>query len=179
PYDWAKFLRERLDYVGPRAPLGGIEGGGYKLVYNDAPNQMILDDESIDGHLDLTNSIGIVLEQDGTIRDVIHGMVGYRAGIGPGMKIQAVNGRRWSIKTMRNAVENSVKETKPLKLLVANGGFVETYEIDYHDGIRYPHLEHAQGSSDYLDEIIKPLAPENATGLSPAERRNASKRGGK
>lgn len=179
PYDWAKFLRERLDYVGPRAPLDGIEGGGYKLVYSNAPNQMILDDESTDNHLDLTNSIGLVLEEDGTIRDVIHGMVAYKAGIGPGMKIQAVNGRRWSIKTMRNAIEDSAKETRPLKLLVANGGFVETYEIDYHAGIRYPHLERVEGASDYLDEIIKPLASENVTGLLPAEAWNAPKRAGK
>lgn len=71
------------------------------------------------------------------------------------------------------------RETRPLKLLVANGGFVETYEIDYHDGIRYPHLERVEGTSDYLDEIIKPLAAENVTGLSPAEGRNALKHGGK
>lgn len=64
-------------------------------------------------------------------------------------------------------------------MLVANGGFVETYEVNYHDGIRYPHLERAEGASDYLDEIIKPLASENVTGSLPAEGWNAAGRGGK
>ncbi|HVB36301.1 MAG TPA: hypothetical protein VND42_03590 [Candidatus Acidoferrales bacterium] len=175
PYDWGKFLRDRLDYVGPHAPLGGIEGGGYKLVYNDAPNQMILDGESVDSHLDLTTSIGLVLEEDGTIGDVIHGMLAYNAGIGPGMKIKAVDGRGWSTNTMRAAIENSAKRTRPLKLLIANDDFVETYEIDYHGGIHYPHLEREEGAADYLDEIIKPLAAQSVTGLLPTEKWNAGK----
>ncbi|MGB6874443.1 MAG: hypothetical protein WBD87_00275 [Candidatus Acidiferrales bacterium] len=159
PYDWAKFLRERLDYVGPHAPLGGIENGGYKLVYNDTPNDMLLISESNDRYLDLTDSIGLVLEEDGTIRDVIHGMLAYNSGIGPGMRIQAVNGRGWSVETMRRIVTDSAKNSKPIKLLIANGDFVETYTLDYHDGIRYPHLERQSGVNDYLDEIIQPLTP--------------------
>ena len=38
PYDWAKFIQERVYDVNARAPLGGIEGGGWKLIYNDTPN---------------------------------------------------------------------------------------------------------------------------------------------
>lgn len=157
PYNWTKFLRERLDYVGPHAPLGGIENGGYTMVYNSTPNEMMLISEADARDLDLTNSIGLVVEEEGTIRDVIHGMIAYNSGIGPGMRIQAVNGRGWSLETMRRAVADSTKNSKPIKLLIANGDSVETYTLDYHDGLRYPHLERQNGVSDYLDEIIQPL----------------------
>jgi hypothetical protein len=36
---------------------------------------------------------------------------------------------------------------------------VQTYSVDYHDGIRHPHLERDESRPDYLDEIFHPLAP--------------------
>ncbi|MGK3151777.1 hypothetical protein VQE80_15440, partial [Staphylococcus shinii] len=39
PYDWATFLRQRLDGHGPGAPLDGLDRGGYRLVYSDAPTE--------------------------------------------------------------------------------------------------------------------------------------------
>jgi predicted metalloprotease with PDZ domain len=170
PYDWTKFLRDRLDNVGPHAPLGGIENGGYQLVYNDTPNDMLLISETNDRYLDLTESIGLVLEDDGTIRDVIHGMMAYNAGIGPGMRIQAVNGRGWSMEAMRRAVADSEKNTRPIKLVIANGDFMETYTLDYHSGIRYPHLARQSGGSDYLDEIIQPLTPASQSVAAPRKK---------
>ncbi len=35
PYDWAKFLRERVYELHPQVPEEGFTQGGYKLVYND------------------------------------------------------------------------------------------------------------------------------------------------
>ena len=174
PYDWAKFLRERLDYVGPHAPLGGIEQGGYQLVYNDTPNPMMVIAESDGRFLDLTYSVGLVLEEDGTIRDVIHGRMAYDAGIGPGMRIQAVNGRGWSLETMRRAVADSEKNSKPIKLLIGNGDFMETYSLDYHNGLRYPHLQRQEGVNDSLDEIIQPLTPRGAQ-MASAKKRAAAR----
>ena len=34
---------------------------------------------------------------------------------------------------------------------------LETHEIQYHGGNRFPHLERVEGTPDYLDEIFKPL----------------------
>src|SRR6185437_13860953 len=39
PYDWASFLRERLDSVGRPAPLEGLRRGGYRLVYTNQPSE--------------------------------------------------------------------------------------------------------------------------------------------
>ena len=38
PYDWAAFLRQRLDSTAKPAPLDGLRRGGYKLVYTDTPS---------------------------------------------------------------------------------------------------------------------------------------------
>lgn len=38
PYDWARFLHARLESIAPHAPLGGIENGGWKLVYDSHPS---------------------------------------------------------------------------------------------------------------------------------------------
>ena len=172
PYDWAKFLRERLDYVGPQAPLGGIGNGGYELVYNDAPNEMLMISGKDERYLDLTDSVGLVLEEDGTIRDVIHGMLAYNARIAPGMRIQAVDGRGWSLETMRRAVADSAKNARALKLLIGNGDFMETYTLDYHDGLRYPHLVRQNNANDYLDEIIRPLTLGSTEAASAPTHRN-------
>ncbi|MGB6233445.1 MAG: hypothetical protein WBF46_08270, partial [Candidatus Acidiferrales bacterium] len=64
-------------------------------------------------------------------------------------------------------------DPKPIKLLVANGDFMETYTLDYHDGIRYPHLERQNGATDYLDEIIQPLTPAGSQ-MVYAPRRSAT-----
>jgi hypothetical protein len=29
--------------------------------------------------------------------------------------------------------------------------------LDYHDGLRYPHLERVEGTPDRLDDILKPM----------------------
>ncbi len=39
-YDWRAFWTERLTNHGPGAPLGGIEGSGWKVVYDETPSDM-------------------------------------------------------------------------------------------------------------------------------------------
>src|SRR6202035_438622 len=49
PYDWRGFWTERLTNHGPGAPLGGIEGSGWKVVYDDTQSEMERGAES-NGH---------------------------------------------------------------------------------------------------------------------------------
>ena len=46
------------------------------------------------------------------------------------------------------------------ELLVEDNEFYKTYALDYHDGLRYPHLERDAAKADILGEIIKPLTGE-------------------
>lgn len=158
PYDWKGFFTERLNSHAPHAPLGGIEQGGWRLTYSDEPNLSQTASEQAHRNLDLSFSLGLVLDEDGTVRDVIPGMAAAKAGLGSGMKIVAVSDRQWSADLMREAIRGAKSSARPLQLLVANGEYYKTYSLDYQGGIRYPHLERDSSRSDLLSEIIKPLA---------------------
>ena len=93
PYNWRGFWTERLSNHGPGAPLGGIEGSGWKLVYDENPSETDrAQDRDEKSSMRITRS-GLLPESDGVIRDTVEGMIAAKAGIGPGMKIVAVNGR--------------------------------------------------------------------------------------
>ncbi len=159
PNDWRSFLRERLDSTGPNAPLGGITGGGWKLVYNDEPNEFIAAGDSVSGGADFTSSIGLRVKGDGSVIDATPGMPAFEAGISPYLKIVAVNGRQFSTDELKRVVRESKSNPAPIKLTTMNAGTLETHEIEYHGGSRYPHLERVEGSPDYMDEALKSLTP--------------------
>ncbi|HYM00887.1 MAG TPA: M61 family peptidase, partial [Blastocatellia bacterium] len=106
-YDWAGFLKTRLTSLAPHAPLGGIETSGWKLVYNQEPNWFIKAREKANKYVDLSYSLGMNVKTDGTVADVIPGSAAFRAGLAPGMKVIAVNGRRFSEDVLRDAVRES------------------------------------------------------------------------
>jgi predicted metalloprotease with PDZ domain len=157
-YDWAHFLRERLDSKSAHAPLGGIENGGWKLTYTSQKNATMEAAEKSGGNLDLSFSLGIIVSKEGEIRDAIPGSPAYAAGLGPGMKVIAVNSRKWSKDQMRSALRSGVHSTQPLAILAENGDYVSTYAVDYHGGEQYPHLVRVEGQPDVLGEIAKPQA---------------------
>jgi len=159
PYDWRAFLRQRLDSTDPHAPLGGITGGGWRLVYNDEPNEFVAAGEAVSGAGNFTSSLGLTVQKDGTIQDVAPGMPAFDAGLSPYMKIIAVGGQEFSVGELTRAVRNAKASTSPIVLLVSNSGYLKTHEIAYHGGLRGPHLERVEGTPDYLSEILKPLAP--------------------
>ena len=76
-------------------PLEGITSGGWKLVYQDKPSPMFEASESGKG-LNLTPSIGLLLNGEGKVLDVVPDGPVAKAGIAPGMKLIAVNGRKYS-----------------------------------------------------------------------------------
>jgi predicted metalloprotease with PDZ domain len=156
PYDWAKLLRERLDSKSPHAPTGGITNGGWRLVYSDKKNSTMDAREKQSNNIDLSFSLGVIASKEGELRDVIPGSPAYAAGLGPGMKLIAVNGRKWSKDVIRAALRLGMHNQQPLSLLAENGEYYKTYDVNYHEGERYPHLERVEGQANILDEIIKP-----------------------
>jgi predicted metalloprotease with PDZ domain len=156
-YDWKGLFNTRLNRTGtPHAPLGGIEAGGYRLAYVDKPSDAERADEQVRQNTNVAFSIGLRLNPDGTIVDVLPEKVAAKAGIGPGMKIVAVNDRKYSAEVLREKIRDAMT-TGSLELLVANGKSLSTYKLNYKEGERYPVLER-NGAPDLLDEILKPLA---------------------
>jgi predicted metalloprotease with PDZ domain len=159
PYDWAKHLRERVAATSTHAPLGGIERGGWRLVYNDQPNMFAKATEKFEKASDFSYSVGFSAAKDGKLIDVIAGSPAYQAGLGPEMKLIAVNGRRWSPEVLGDALKAAQSNHQPVELLIENAQFFKTYSVPYFDGEKNPHLERVSGQPDILTDIVKPLAP--------------------
>jgi predicted metalloprotease with PDZ domain len=157
PYDWASLLRDRVSTTSAHAPLGGIERGGWKLVYNDKPNMFTHAEEKLGNSANFSYSLGFNVNKDGKLDDVIVGSPAYQSGMGPGMKLVAVNGRKWSPSILRAALKAAQVGGPPIELLVENAQFFKTYGIDYHGGERNPHIERVANQPDILGEILKPL----------------------
>ena len=169
-YDWNGFFEVRVRRVAPRAPLNGIENGGWKLVYTDVKPELVHAAEEESKLYDFWYSLGIVVqgeggaggEDDGVIRDVAPGLPAAAAGIGPGMRIVAVNGRRYSEKVLRDALRAAREGKDPIELIVENVEMFKTVRVDYHGGEKYPHLERDASKPDLLSAIGKPLTPQTA-----------------
>jgi predicted metalloprotease with PDZ domain len=156
-HDWAKFLKDRLTSLSPEAPLGGITGGGYKLVYRDTPNTWVQMEDAQSGTVGFWYSLGLRVASNGLVGDVLHDGLADRAGIGPGMKLVAVNGREFDPQLLRVAVREAKGTNAPIELIVANTGFYKIIKLDYHGGELYPAFERDPGTPDILDEILKPM----------------------
>jgi len=155
PHDWRAFWTERLTNHGPGAPLGGVEGSGWKLVYTDTASGLLRSLEHEGGRINEAYTVGLVLKDDGAVLDTIEGMTAARAGIGPGMKIVAVNGRRFSTELLHDAIKTAKNGSEPIELLVENTDYFKTFKLDYHEGEKYPHLVREESKPDLLSEIIK------------------------
>jgi predicted metalloprotease with PDZ domain len=158
PGDWRGFFRDRIDRVEPRAPLGGIEASGWRLVYNDTPNQALMDQQEQNETGDWAFTLGLQTDKDGVITDLIPDLPGAKAGLSPGMKLLAVNGRKWTKEALNAALRAAKTATEPLEIVAESGESIRTYRVDYHEGERYPHLERDPGKPDVLSEILKPRA---------------------
>ena len=155
-YDWRAFWTERLTNHGPGAPLDGIVASGWKVAYDDTRSELLKKRDGFLEEVDAAYSIGLILKKDGSVIDTIEGMPAAKAGIGPGMMVIAVNGRKFSGDVLRDALKEGKTSSTPLELLVENTEYYNTYKLDYHEGEKYPHLVRDDSKPDVLGEIIRP-----------------------
>jgi predicted metalloprotease with PDZ domain len=162
-FDWSGFLHARLDSTQVRAPLDGISRGGYKLVYTDTPSEYFKAYEKRRKIQNMVYSIGLLIssrgDSKGQISDVLWDSPAFKAGIGAGMKLIAVNGHDFGANddVLKNAIQEAKTSKVPIALLVRNQDTYTTYQVDYHDGLKYPQLEAIPGAAPVLDTIITPL----------------------
>ncbi len=174
PYDWRSFLRSHLDSNAPEPPIAGLERIGWKLVYTDQKSELITDMEQVHkvdmlwpewqkwGFADLRYSIGLLIEDDGAVLDSAPFMSGYNAGIMPGMQVTGVNGEKFSLAVIEDAVRRTRDDGK-LDLQVANGNASAMHRLDYHEGLKYPRLQRDPSKPDLLREIIAPQTQATST----------------
>ena len=154
PYDWATFLRDRVERVTPRAPLDGLARGGYRLVYTSERSALQQARET--GAASFAYSIGLSIGGNGAVRDVAWDGPAFNQGIIVGAEIVGVDGEAYSADAMRRAITAAATRTDPITLVVKNGSRVRTVLLDYHGGLRYPHLERIPGTRDRLRAIFAP-----------------------
>jgi predicted metalloprotease with PDZ domain len=159
PYDWGAFIQQRVYATNPRAPLGGIEGGGWRLTYTNTVPALLKARESLGKYTDMRTSLGFTVKEDGYILDVIPGSPADKAGVGTAMKLVAVNDRRWTPEILRAAIKAAVTDLAPVALLVENDEYFKTCKLDYHEGEKYAQLERDPSKPDLLSDILKPLTP--------------------
>jgi predicted metalloprotease with PDZ domain len=154
PHDWATYLRTRLDGHGPL--IGGIEAHGWKLVYTDKPSAAVKALEARRHSADLTYSLGLSIGKGGSISDVLWDGPAFKAGISPGMTVVAVNSRDYDADALKDAVTAAAKDkNQPVELLVKNFDQYQTVRVDYHDGLKYPHLQRDTSKPDTLSTLLK------------------------
>lgn len=158
PYDWAGFFEKRLRSTDSHAPLGGVTGGGWKLVFNGTRSELWKAHEEASKDSDLSYSIGLRVKDDGTVKDVALKGPAFKSGVSPSGKLTAVNNRQFSLTVLRDTVERSAAATGPIELLIKYGEYYRTFSIDYHGGERYPHLEREAAAPDLISAITTPIA---------------------
>jgi predicted metalloprotease with PDZ domain len=156
PYDWATFLRDRMQTSGRPAPTGGIERAGYRLVWRTAPNAYDRDRMAESKKTDLTHSLGLVIDKDGNADTILWNGPAFKADIVNGTKIIAVDGLSYSRERIETAIRAATDDKTPVRLLVERGGRYRNIEIDYHGGLRWPHLEKTGSGPDWFDQLLAP-----------------------
>jgi predicted metalloprotease with PDZ domain len=156
PYDWADFLRQRLDAVNADAPTAGVNRGGYRLVFTDTPSALYKSEEDRGKVTALTYSVGLTLEKDGKIKEVLWNSPAFKAGLAPGTQIVAVDAVAFDPDRIKEVIKAAQHSTAATSLIVREGDHFRTVALDYHGGLRYPHLERDPDRPALLDAILEP-----------------------
>jgi predicted metalloprotease with PDZ domain len=161
PYDWAGFFRTRVYEVSPNVPENGFTQGGYRLVYNDNEPEWLMKAEMVRG-ASFASSLGFSLKSEGSpdshgsLDNVWWDSLAFKAGITPDMQLQAVNDQDYTAAVLRETILAAERTKEPIKLLLKRGDEFVTVSLDYHGGMRYPHLERVETTPDRLDAILAP-----------------------
>jgi predicted metalloprotease with PDZ domain len=157
PFDWEKFLTERLYGHGPGAPLDGLTRGGWKLVFTETSSDYVRSVEDQRKAVDFTFSLGFAVSSlTGTLTEVRWGGPAYEAGLTMGTALIAVNGREYRSERLKTAIQLAKLNKQPIELLVKNLDRYRTVRIAYFEGLKYPALQRIEKTEDRLALILKP-----------------------
>jgi len=157
PFDWEKYLNERLYGHGPGAPLEGLTRGGWKLVFTENPSEYARSLEDQRKAVDFTYSLGFAVSAiTGTLTEVRWGGPAYEAGLTMGTLLVAVNGREYRAERLKSAVQLAKLNKQPIELIVKNLDRYKVVKLAYYDGLKYPVLQRVERTEDRLSAILKP-----------------------
>jgi predicted metalloprotease with PDZ domain len=157
PYDWAGFLRGKLDSHERAAPLHGLAMSGWRLAFSEKPSEFFKAAETRARYADFTHSLGIEVANEGDrITEVGWGSPAFEAGLAPNATLLAVNGRSYKAEWLRDVISDAKTSGEAIELLVKAGDLYRTVRVNYKGGLRYPKLERIDGTPDRLSELFAP-----------------------
>ena len=155
PYDWAGWLRTRLDRTSDRAPLAGFEKSGYRLVYTEKPSSFTEVVQKARKIQDLTYSLGLSIGKEAKIGTVQWDGPAFKAGLTVGQQILAVNGATYSDEIVKEAITAAKGGSAPIRLTIKDDDRVRDVDVRWNGGLRYPHFEKAAGAGEgALDKLL-------------------------
>jgi predicted metalloprotease with PDZ domain len=158
PYDWHAFFDKYVYQRSVHPPADELARSGWKFVYTEKPNAFITASQADDPGITGWYSYGADLSAKGVVRDVREGSPAWRAGLAPGMHVLAVDNQEFSAGVFEYALKKAQHSSAPISLITSQTGWFQTLSLDYHDGVRYPHLERIEGTPDMLAAIMVPHA---------------------
>ena len=154
PYTWREFLTDRLTQK-DRAPLGGFERSGYKLIYTETPTNFAKAGMKANKFLDLTYSLGINVAK-AKIASVQWDGPAFKAGLTVGPEIVAVNGVPYSEDVLKSAVTTAKGGKDGIRLTVKTDALVRDVTVQWNGGLRYPRFEKTGTGDGPLDKLLAP-----------------------
>jgi predicted metalloprotease with PDZ domain len=160
PGDWRALIRRHLDSLGPQTLLEGLKSSGWQLNYAAEKNTYLETRQKRRKETNREWSLGLLIsdkdESKGQILETVEDGAAARAGAGPGMKILAVNGRKYTAEILDAAIVAAHASRKPIELMLENADYFKVLSVAYFDGPRWPHLTRIEGRADVLGEVLKP-----------------------
>jgi predicted metalloprotease with PDZ domain len=149
--------------------LSGIDASGWSLVYSDQPSGYQNAIENVgEGELEMQGvnamfSVGLFLDGQGKVVDVLWNGPAFKAGLAPGMQVVAIDGHPYSAGILRSEIAQAQKSGKPLQIDAKGDGVTVTYTVHYDGGVKYPQLVRRPGTTDYLEKILAPSSLDNGS----------------
>jgi predicted metalloprotease with PDZ domain len=170
PYDWSSFLHKWLEGVDQQGPLlSGIEASGWRLGDSDQTSRYQNALENVgEGELEgegvnAMSSVGLFLDRQGKVEDVLWNGPAFKAGLAPGMELVAIDGHPYSTSLLRSEIAQAQKNRKPLQVTAKGDGVTEVYTLDYDGALDFPNLVRVPGTTDYLQQILAPKPLDNGS----------------
>ncbi len=158
PYDWAAFLRTRLDTHKNDTLLNGLTRAGWRLAWREKPTEYY---KNVMGGYrrkadDFFYSLGFDVAKEGKLKNLRWGSPAFDAGLDDAAQLLAVNNRAYTPERLGEAITSAKTNNAPIQLLVKEGESFRTVSIAYSGGLRYPTLERIEGTEDRLQLVLQP-----------------------
>jgi predicted metalloprotease with PDZ domain len=154
--DWETLIQERIERPQRSLDLSPLlRLTGWEVLFAEEPTPEQKKLQADDDGLNLRPSLGLRLDKNAEIIDIVPDGPADAAGLAYGMKVVAIDGWEYTKDRLKTAVKES-PNAGAIDFTVTFGGRVDTLRVPYALGPRVPRLVRLEGEPDILSEIVKP-----------------------